>query len=96
MLREIAKDKVKPISIIPDGEYRVIYADPPWKYSDKKEYRPEGSAENHYPVISIMELCQMDPRQAGIQLLCRESNITFTKWFILKTSFYNIGKLFPN
>ena len=60
LLREIAKDKVKPISIIPDGEYRVIYADPPWKYSDKKEYRPEGSAENHYPVISITELCQMD------------------------------------
>ena len=60
LLREIAKDKVKPISIILDGKYRVIYADPPWKYSDKKEYRPEGSAENHYPVISIMELCQMN------------------------------------
>ena len=44
---------------IPSGKYRIIYADPPWKYSDTKQYRPEGSAENHYPVMSIDELCAM-------------------------------------
>jgi N6-adenosine-specific RNA methylase IME4 len=44
---------------IPDGKYRIIYADPPWEYSDRKEYRPDGSAENHYPVMSIQEICDM-------------------------------------
>jgi len=41
------------------GKYRVIYADPPWKYGDTgmDEY---GPAERHYPCMSIKELCEMD------------------------------------
>ena len=50
---------------IPEGEYRVIYADPPWKYGDergglgstKSNY---GPAEHHYPTMSIKELCELD------------------------------------
>src|SRR3990172_4228094 len=56
---EIGKlDKFEPPPL--EGKYRVIYADPPWKYGD-----PMGiagykvSAEMRYPVMSIEELCAL-------------------------------------
>lgn len=39
-------------------KYRVIYADPPWQYSDKL-IAGYGAAEHHYPTMSIAELCAM-------------------------------------
>lgn len=43
---------------LPKGRFRVIYADPPWQYSDElvEEY---GTAEHHYGTLSIKELCEM-------------------------------------
>ena len=38
------------------GTYEIIYADPPWRYSAKKV---RGAAENHYPTMSIDELCAL-------------------------------------
>jgi N6-adenosine-specific RNA methylase IME4 len=52
---EIKKDKrqdLKP-SMIPDGEFNVIYADPPWQYSNSGF---EMSAENKYPTMSIDDM----------------------------------------
>jgi len=42
----------------PTGRYRVLYADPPWKYSDQltEDY---GPAQHHYNPMSIGELCEM-------------------------------------
>ena len=37
-------------------KYSVIYADPPWRYDMK---RGNGVAENHYPTMSIDELCAL-------------------------------------
>ena len=37
-------------------KYPIIYADPPWRYSAKKV---QGAAENHYPTMSIDELCTL-------------------------------------
>ena len=37
-------------------QYSIIYADPPWRYSAKKV---QGAAENHYPTMSIEELCAL-------------------------------------
>ena len=34
----------------------AFYADPPWRYSAKKV---QGAAENHYPTMSIEELCAL-------------------------------------
>ena len=34
--------------------YQVIYADPPWRYEQK---RLQGAAERHYPTMSIEEIC---------------------------------------
>lgn len=44
---------------LPETKYRVIYADPPWKYNDSglQEY---GHAEFHYPAMTIQELCDME------------------------------------
>lgn len=41
------------------GKYQIIYADPPWSfetYSDKGKGR---SAENHYPAMSIADICAL-------------------------------------
>jgi N6-adenosine-specific RNA methylase IME4 len=59
VLRTIAKDKTTDDVVVPEGTYRIVYADPPWQYSDRKEYAPQGAAENHYPTMTIHELCNM-------------------------------------
>lgn len=59
VLRTIAKDKTTDDVVMPEGTYRIVYADPPWQYSDRKEYAPQGAAENHYPTMTIHELCNM-------------------------------------
>jgi N6-adenosine-specific RNA methylase IME4 len=39
------------------GQYRVIYADPPWPYGDRP---PSGSgADSHYPNMSIADICAL-------------------------------------
>jgi N6-adenosine-specific RNA methylase IME4 len=40
-----------------EGQYRVIYADPPWSYGDRP---PSGSgAAEHYPTMSIEDICKL-------------------------------------
>lgn len=43
---------------LPPGKYRVLYADPPWKYGD---ILPPGygAAAHHYQTMTIGELCEM-------------------------------------
>jgi len=60
--RELVKRTKKEASPLPSDKYRVLYADPPWKYSnsgiigDTDHY---GHVERHYPAMSIKELCAM-------------------------------------
>jgi N6-adenosine-specific RNA methylase IME4 len=44
---------------LPASGYRVIYADPPWQYGDTLLNMPGAGAEDHYPSMSIDELCAM-------------------------------------
>jgi N6-adenosine-specific RNA methylase IME4 len=37
-------------------KYKIIYADPPWKYNDEG---CQGTATNHYNTLSIEELCKI-------------------------------------
>jgi N6-adenosine-specific RNA methylase IME4/ParB-like chromosome segregation protein Spo0J len=52
----------------PSGKYRVIYADPPWRYNDAMAISKDGlgesygPAEAHYPPMSITELCALPVR----------------------------------
>jgi len=43
---------------LPSGKYRIVYADPPWNYGDKRDGRTTG-AEDHYPTMTIEQLCQI-------------------------------------
>ena len=40
-----------------EKRYAVLYADPPWRYEQKNL---SGSAEKHYPTMSMDELCRLD------------------------------------
>ncbi len=40
---------------LPKEQYRVIYADPPWKYADEL-IEGYGAAEHHYPTMTAEEL----------------------------------------
>jgi hypothetical protein len=45
----------------PEGKYRVLYADPPWEYSDTRAgLRGYTGAEDHYPTLKLEELCALE------------------------------------
>ena len=39
-----------------DKKYQIIYADPPWKYADK---RCQGACEKIYPTMKIADICEL-------------------------------------
>jgi N6-adenosine-specific RNA methylase IME4 len=44
----------------PDGKFRILYADPPWKYSNSGDGIDDyGPAERHYPAMSMSKLCAL-------------------------------------
>lgn len=61
--RQIKKAQVSDkVAAIPPGKYRVIYADPPWKYNDTQGgsiSESYGAAEKHYPSMSLSELSSL-------------------------------------
>lgn len=42
----------------PDKKYSIIYADPPWEYSDKS-LSHGGGAESHYPCMKTKDICDL-------------------------------------
>lgn len=50
---------------LPAGKYRVLYADPPWKYNDEliKGY---GAAEHHFPTLTLDELKALADRNGRL------------------------------
>lgn len=44
----------------PTKKYDVIYADPPWSYSDKK---CSGAAEPHYSTMKIDDICKLPVKE---------------------------------
>ena len=57
MVRQKERAEVEPPPL-PEGKFRVIYADPPWRYSNTgPEYY--GPAERHYRTMSVEDLCAM-------------------------------------
>lgn len=37
-------------------KYKIIYADPPWRYNDRK---CNGACENHYSTMNIADICSL-------------------------------------
>lgn len=63
--RRMVKDARKEAPPLPDGKYRVIYADPPWSYGNSGiigETDNYGHVERHYPSMTITELCSLPVR----------------------------------
>lgn len=51
---------------LPAGPFEVIYADPPWEYDAREQFGfkgdvgvTTGGAINHYPTLTIAELCEL-------------------------------------
>ncbi|MCO5144582.1 MAG: MT-A70 family methyltransferase [Aquamicrobium sp.] len=69
--RQLKKAEVEQkVKELPDGKFRVIYADPPWAYNDTREGlgagdgqtvdRASTAAKNHYPTMTMAELKELD------------------------------------
>lgn len=41
---------------LPNKKYKIIYADPPWKYQDKG---CNGNCESHYRTMDIKQICEL-------------------------------------
>lgn len=57
--RENLPEKTK---ALPSDQYRIIYADPPWKYGDDRSTLggyTSTAAENNYPTMPIDEICDL-------------------------------------
>lgn len=48
------------------GKYRIFYADPPWAYGDTRTgLEGYSAAVDHYPAMSIEELCALPVKEAA-------------------------------
>lgn len=61
---------------LPEGKYRVVYADPPWQYNDSRagldDYEA-SAAEAQYPTMSTADICALDVKSLAADdsvLLC--------------------------
>ena len=64
-LRQMRKEEIsKKVKALPEGKFRVLYADPPWKYNDERELPGMNStaAAHHYPTMTMAELQALDVR----------------------------------
>ena len=43
-----------------DKKYKIIYADPPWSYNDKK---CNGACEPHYSTMKIKDICKLPVKE---------------------------------
>jgi N6-adenosine-specific RNA methylase IME4 len=100
-VRRMRKDEVvKKIAALPDGKYRVIYADPPWDYNNELDvagYRRVAATE-HYPAMPLSEICALDVRGlaatdsvlllwATSPLLAQAFDVVKARGFTYKTHF---------
>lgn len=69
--RTVRRAEVQEAAKLPDAKYRVIYADPPWKYGDQLT-EAYGATKFHYPAMSIGELCGLP-----IAALCEKNAVLF-------------------
>lgn len=56
--RVVRRAAVTEAAKLPTERFRVVYADPPWKYGDQltEDY---GAAQYHYPAMAISDLCSL-------------------------------------
>lgn len=57
MRREEKKEELEYLEP-PKGKYKVIYADPPWSYGDKRAPQT-GGCEDHYITMRLKDICEL-------------------------------------
>lgn len=64
-----------------DKKYDIIYADPPWRYNDR---RCNGACENHYETMKIKDICDLP-----VKNLCSDNCVMFlwTSYPMLQEAF---------
>ena len=45
---------------LPDAKFGVILADPPWRFEVRSDKGLDRSASNHYPTMTIDDICSLD------------------------------------
>jgi len=58
-------------------KFRVIYADPPWKYDDPQNNKKLGGAVKHYQTMSINDLCNFKINDIPIKDISEKNAILF-------------------
>ncbi len=54
-VREDRLERLRKENPLPSGSYRVLYADPPWKYEHNEA--DNRAIEWHYPTMELAEIC---------------------------------------
>ena len=57
---------------LPEGEFDIIYADPPWDYKGQLQHAGPGSADTggavrHYPTVKLSELKELNVKRIAAQ-----------------------------
>jgi N6-adenosine-specific RNA methylase IME4 len=56
---------------LPDAKFRIVYADPPWQYSNTiPDYY--GPPERHYPTMTLVEICAFPVKD-----ICEDNAVLF-------------------
>ena len=73
--RIFTKEQVKNVlSLNSETMYRVLYADPPWRDGN---ISGSGAAENHYPTMSLDEICALEVGGKSIKALAQDNAVLF-------------------
>jgi len=108
--RQMKRDEVKEkVRALPPGKYRIIYADPPWKYGDGHtgDLITATGALHHYPTMSLLELKALDvPSLAAVHYFSSENKIflltslvSYAIDSIMEAQYYtlkDVAEIFPN
>jgi len=69
--REMRRDEVASKSAaLPEGKHRVIYADPPWSYSNSGAIDDSDAysrVERHYPPMALADICALPIRDIAAE-----------------------------
>jgi hypothetical protein len=71
----IAAAKPKPL----EGTYRILYADPPWKYHGLNKDDEYGHAEGHYDPLDDDQLISFRPGQAERRISRRAAKVVWSE-----------------
>lgn len=73
--KQVSKKNKNAVGV--SGTFRVLYADPPWSYGDERTGVPSSAAVDHYPTLSIKNICNFKVDDRLIKDICDEDAILF-------------------